>query len=53
MLIRLGLGLVRGGWIFCGVGVLYGMEGKGFVGLEGGLELPLLKGVFRASGLEF
>jgi len=53
MLIGLGLGLVGGGWIFCGVGVLCGLEGKGFVALGGRLELPLLKDVFRVNALEF
>ena len=53
MLIGLGLGLVGGGRIFCGVRVLCGLEGKGFVGLGGGLELHLLKGVFRVNNLEF
>jgi len=46
VLIELGLGLVGGGWTFCGVRVLCGLVGKGFIGLGGGLELPLLKGVF-------
>jgi len=53
MLMRLGLGLAGGGWLFCGAGVLCGLDGKGFIGLRGGLELPLLKGVFRIKGLEF
>jgi len=28
-------------------------EGDGFAGLEMGLELPLLKGLFRLKGLRF
>jgi len=39
-------------WAFCRVGVLCGLEGKGFVGLGGGLELPLLKGMVWCKGLE-
>jgi len=52
VLIGLGLGWIGGVWAFCGVGVLCGLEGKGFVSLGGGLELPLLKGVFRFKGFE-
>jgi len=52
VLIGLGLGLFGGVWTFCGVGILCGLEGKRFVGLGGGLELPLLKGVFRFKGFE-
>jgi len=50
MLKQLGLCLFRGGWLFCGVWVLCGVKGGGLVGLGGGLELPLLKGVFRDGG---
>ena len=49
MLIGLGLGLFRGGWLFCGVSVLCGNGGEGFVGSRGGLEHPLSKGVFRGG----
>ena len=38
VIIGLGLGLVGGGWTFCRARVLCGLEGKGFVGLGGGLE---------------
>jgi len=41
-----GLSLFRGGWLFCGVWVLCGNGREGLVGFGGGLELPLLKGVF-------
>jgi len=51
VLMGLGLGLCGGGWLFYGVWVLYGNGGEGFVGLECGLEVPLLKGVFH-SGVE-
>ena len=53
VLIGLRLGMIGDVWAFCRVGVLCGLEGKGFVGLGGGLELPLLKGVFRVNGLKF
>jgi len=46
MPIGLGLGLVGGGWLFCEVWVLCGLKEDGFVSLGGGLELPLLKGMF-------
>ena len=36
-LIGLGLGLVGGVRAFCEIGVLCGLEGKGFIGLGGGL----------------
>ena len=52
VLIGWGLGRIGGVWAFYGVGVLCGLEGKGFVGLGGGLELPLFKGVFQFKGLE-
>jgi len=53
VLIQLRLGLIGGVWDFGGVGVLCELEGKGFVGLGGGLKLPLLKGVFQVKGRVF
>jgi len=47
----LGLGLFGGGWLFCGAWVLCGNGGEGVVGLGGGLELSLFKGVFPGGGL--
>jgi len=47
----LGLGLVRGGGLFCGAWVLCGIGVEGFAGFGGGLELPLLKGLFWGGGL--
>ena len=46
MCIGFGLGLVGGGWLFFEVWVFCGLKGDGFVGLGGGLELPLLKAMF-------
>jgi len=43
--------VVGGDWLFCGVGALCGNGGEGFMGFGGGLELPLIKGLFRGRGL--